>query len=1185
MAVNYEFLNNKKTEQAKASVYQGIGVYSNKVVNDFDPNTSEGLYNLAIANGGRPAEVARMITNQEQSMLRKASQAIGGGMKTFGEGILKTLQLSGNIVAGTIDTLSGQGTIGEAIKENRSISDSLLGELDTKNMSTAEKVGAYGVRFAIDTLLDPATYVTLGASRGVLGISALTKIKAPKEAIEAFELSAKTKNIALKEGSGDALYNLSSAKLAGDTDTVARLTDELVSKYKIPKADVDDIIKKLDDAIDEDLKKFLDSKVLSAHAAGEAVTNLFRVAPEMMKPFMDKGGIKFFGETILEGQKLRTVAARIPGVTAASEAVQPFREHFSALFDPKMKWDSGTKQYIKLSDEQFNMKQAYGNLSKQADSEINRQFSLVLKENGIKSKVEQEWLGASIVSQKLPSDPRLANAYREFYGIVGDVIKKAEASGKPISLMMDYKTMYLTKQDAAVDSVEKNLFKINNSAFGMNDTVTSTLEKKNVAFTSVSDTNKRLIADEGSELVQLTKKDFEAKIAAEGVDMADGVTFESKVNEAVTKIKSDLVAASDKMFEQGVRNADVFAANFKQQIAKLDAGDYDNIFFDPKTNDVFVRESLTMPEYLSINGFSMPQDMAGWTGEGAEAMIKELAGEDTNFLESAFGGIARTNIEVANKALYDDLVLQGTKATHAPEGFVALNIPNKIKNADEIEMLYHPDVAEDLENLIKFITTPERNLSDSIPLLRSYDSFMNKIKASLTQWFLPFHTRNFVSNHLLSFLDIGTAVMNPQTWGTSVSIMSANNKMRGLMDDIYKLQAKGEDASKLILQQNQMRNTPVLTDDFGSVWTFGQLIDEMKIRGVAFVPHHKNIRLDKTDVPKSIREKLDIEKKNHWNKLSDVTPFSDEFFPTKGGQWAAGNIEDYGRTLNFISNLKKTGNVSLAAVQTNMAMFDYSATTMFEREIVRRVIPFWSFTRMNMQAQLKAVTSAPGRQIAIDNAMETFTDVFSQDDLTDEQKEMLPSYMKRGFYYLKKDREGNLKSVSVMENLMQQPFDATTLTGVLGSINPILKVFMEQGTGVEFFSGKLINQQTNATAYKHYPKFVKDFIGYEEVDWVDPATGESSTWSVSLKPDNLNLFNNLPMNSRVISAIRQLETTDKTLQEKAMQQLFGFSYSGVDIQRIEKNQEKAVLNELSQMMDTAGITYQYKRNLISKQKQ
>src|SRR5690606_10376435 len=144
-----------------------------------------------------------------------------------------------------------------------------------------------------------------------------------------------------------------------------------------------------------------------------------------------------------------------------------------------------------------------------------------------------------------------------------------------------------------------------------------------------------------------------------------------------------------------------------------------------------------------------------------------------------------------------------------------------------------------------------------------------------------FHTRNFVSNHLLSFLDIGTAVMNPQTWGTSVSIMSANNKMGKLMDDIYKLQAKGEDASKLIMQKNEMLNTPIFKDDFKKMWTFGELVDEMKTRGVAFVPHNKNIRLDKTNIGKSISEEVGLNQKTHWNKLSKVSPFSDEFALTK----------------------------------------------------------------------------------------------------------------------------------------------------------------------------------------------------------------------------------------------------------------------------------------------------------------
>src|SRR5690606_4296191 len=275
----------------------------------------------------------------------------------------------------------------------------------------------YGVRFAIDTLLDPATYVTFGASRGVLGVSALTKIKAPKAAIEAFELSSKTKNIALKEGSGDVLYNLSSAKLRGDTDTVARLSEELISKYKVPKEELDSIIKNLDDTIDEGLIQFMDSDVLSAQAAGEAVTNLFRVAPDLMKPFMDKGGIKFFGTTILEGQKMRAVANRIPGTTALADAVQPFRESFSSLFDARMKRVDG--EYLKISDENFNWVQSIKNKGRQGKADLMKQFEITFRENGIKSEAEQLAVWRAVKEWQLPADPRLANAYKSIMGING----------------------------------------------------------------------------------------------------------------------------------------------------------------------------------------------------------------------------------------------------------------------------------------------------------------------------------------------------------------------------------------------------------------------------------------------------------------------------------------------------------------------------------------------------------------------------------------------------------------------------------------------------------------------------------------------------------------------------------------------------------------------------------------------
>lgn len=74
-------------------------------------------------------------------------------------------------------------------------------------------------------------------------------------------------------------------------------------------------------------------------------------------------------------------------------------------------------------------------------------------------------------------------------------------------------------------------------------------------------------------------------------------------------------------------------------------------------------------------------------------------------------------------------------------------------------------------------------------------------------------------------------------------------------------------------------------------------------------------------------------------------------------------VENHARLSNFIHNREKLGNVKDAALRTKAVLFDYAELTPVEQKILKRVIPFYTFMRKNLELQGKTVLSDPARLV------------------------------------------------------------------------------------------------------------------------------------------------------------------------------------------------------------------------------
>lgn len=572
-----------------------------------------------------------------------------------------------------------------------------------------------------------------------------------------------------------------------------------------------------------------------------------------------------------------------------------------------------------------------------------------------------------------------------------------------------------------------------------------------------------------------------------------------------------------------------------------------------------------------------------------EEMFSESA------LKSAVQGSVNAIRSATSRELLNDIAKSfGIPASSAPGDFVQLGIAGlqkgtidqsrymaleggkfALKNAQGEELRFHPVVAESVNNMLKVMAEdPASNA-----MLQGYDKLTQIWKASVTSVFPSFHGRNAISNVFQNMMDIGYEALNPANHVLASQILVYNHQLEKLA---FKA-AEGDTAAAR--EMLKIQNKVVLTDAAGHDWTAGEITRVARDNVIAF---HPDI-VGNMDTWQSTRTQVDAMMDTLFPKTNKygtalkewANPGSHSFKPFEYGRNVGNVIESQARLVNFLANLKKLGDVQQAAIQTKQFLFDYQNLTPFEKNFMRRVFPFYTYARKNMELQVHTLLTKPGRIDMMGNAYSNIGDVWGGTPLSDEERNALPDWVKDGINVVV-SRNG--KNVSVLTSLgspFEQPFQ--TMGNIMGATNPIIKGPIEQITGYSFFNGKPLSEVTNATAYSSplVPQVIRDFIGYTENHYVD-SSGKEHTQYVSLKPSHMNIFNNIPLTPRVLSTLKLMQTSDMSTQEKLLQGLLAMKPEefNLDKETLKRNQE--MQSQLQDVLDKAGIGYEFTRFQLKK---
>lgn len=284
-------------------------------------------------------------------------------------------------------------------------------------------------------------------------------------------------------------------------------------------------------------------------------------------------------------------------------------------------------------------------------------------------------------------------------------------------------------------------------------------------------------------------------------------------------------------------------------------------------------------------------------------------------------------------------------------------------------------------------------------LLKTWDLTQDIFKGAVTTLWPAFHMRNHFSNVATTFTDIGMSAFDPRKMAHVAGIMGG-----------------GEGSLQTPLGRWTYDEVRTLFKRFG-LESEGQELAERLTRS-------RNVILD--------------------NPATAV------------GRGVGARIENHAKLLNFISHMERGLDPAQAAQRVQRALFDYDQLAPFERDIMRRLFPFYTWTRKNLELQAKNILTHPGRvkaQLAI------------ADQEQGPEREMLPEYL-RGDFRVKMKGDGKLTYVtgidlpfsSAVETAMGAP-GRNAFRQTLSSMTPALKMFTELGTQRELWTGRSLAER------------------------------------------------------------------------------------------------------------------------------
>lgn len=221
------------------------------------------------------------------------------------------------------------------------------------------------------------------------------------------------------------------------------------------------------------------------------------------------------------------------------------------------------------------------------------------------------------------------------------------------------------------------------------------------------------------------------------------------------------------------------------------------------------------------------------------------------------------------------------------------------------------------------------------------------------------------------------------------------------------------------------------------------------------------------------------------------------------------NIEMMSKLGIFAREIESGKSVQEATAMVDRALFDYSKLTSTERDIIKPLTVFYTWTKRNVElmAQITLGTGDAGMDVNSAKRLRLIAKLLlepgRQFSTTNEQEQgVLPEWVGNTANMTFKDSEGQANivtgygaNVEALGDWFNGPKEAGM--NMVDMLAPTYKLPLNVlGTGMNTFKGIPIEQDTSAYQYRSLPQPLKDLLGVKEKKWVDRHGKEGVTYTM-----------------------------------------------------------------------------------------
>lgn len=287
---------------------------------------------------------------------------------------------------------------------------------------------------------------------------------------------------------------------------------------------------------------------------------------------------------------------------------------------------------------------------------------------------------------------------------------------------------------------------------------------------------------------------------------------------------------------------------------------------------------------------------------------------------------------------------------------------NEVLGVSRAKPVYLPnEVLKTVTDFDKSRTLPENVLLRTF--VQGLDAVTAQFKGFVTSMWPAFHFRNAMSNRVLRFQNEGWKAFNFADDGDAVKLLGGID-----LDKPFTL-ASGKQVPNRVIRKWAEEERLIGSTQYSAtdLW-------------------HDVSKFGDSRVSNRVRDYLDPRvSKNNFIKI---------------GREVGSAIEEEAKLASFVRALKDGYSRKEAADIAMAGLFDYANLTSFERNVVRRFVPFYTFSRKNIDLQVKTLLTNPGRDADIFKLVKDISqqnlNKLSDQDLQD-FNELKPTFLQYGF--------------------------------------------------------------------------------------------------------------------------------------------------------------------------------------------